>query len=662
MKIKQQFCAMIALIGILLAGACGIGYYTSYMMLDENIQSKMTAIVQTRANILNTWIETKAYIADGAGSALSSQPPAIMESEAAIPFLTAANADKKILDMTVGSKIGSAYSLVDGNLSANGYNPTERAWYKDVVSLKRGMFTEAYINKGGSSDGKVVISYAVPVKDASGNINGALCEDIALDDLQEIIQEIKYEGQGTALVADKNGQIIATSGDEELMSTLSNHQDLAPYYMKMLSISSGYFELERNGSTELFAYTTIDKPGWIVGMFVPKDYVFASLNNLKLAYGLIFIISILLLGIGGSAFAHRIVSIIHRLKDYASELSEGNLAIAELKITSKDEFGELTEAFNGMRAHLHDLIEQISDISDQVASSSEELTAAAKQSAEASTDVAKTVSSISDGMQRQNSSINEAKAKVDKVFIDMNSLEDSASELAQNSNNAADAAKIGQNLMDTAVQRMQHIENNVLSSAQTVRILGENSKEISAIVDTIVAIADQTNLLALNAAIEAARAGEAGKGFAVVAEEVRKLAAASQSAAEEIKGKISSIQKDTSQAVTAMENGTSEVKDGTEAITEVGMQFNEIMQSVTDMNNKIDAFRSTFKAMTEGASNIVIAVDDIDAVSRDTAAHAETISSAAEEQSASAEEIYTSSESLAKMAMCLQESAKKFNL
>ena len=54
---------------------------------------------------------------------------------------------------------------------------------------------------------------------------------------------------------------------------------------------------------------------------------------------------------------------------------------------------------------------------------------------------------------------------------------------------------------------------------------------LAAIVESVSAIADQTNLLALNAVIEAARAGEAGKGFAVVAEEVRKLAAESQSAA-----------------------------------------------------------------------------------------------------------------------------------
>ena len=77
---------------------------------------------------------------------------------------------------------------------------------------------------------------------------------------------------------------------------------------------------------------------------------------------------------------------------------------------------------------------------------------------------------------------------------------------------------------------MASIEQTVNSSAKVVAKLGERSKEIGQIVNTISGIAGQTNLLALNAAIEAARAGEQGRGFAVVAEEVRKLAEQSEMA------------------------------------------------------------------------------------------------------------------------------------
>ena len=661
MGIKQRFMVMIGLVVLLLAAVSGIGYYMAQSILSDSVKSQLTAIVKDQGSQLDTWIESKAAILDGVGNALSKQSAEVSTTKQTLPYLGAIAGDKEILDLTSGSDSGNSFSYVDGDIT-NDFDARTRDWYKDAKNTGSSLFTEAYVSSGGSSDGKIVISYAVPLKADSGKTIGALCEDIDLSVLENVVKKVNYEGQGTGIIIDKKGQIIASSGEEKVMSLIHDDKELTSHYDAMLAQPTGYFEISRGGGTEMFAYTTLERPGWIVGLFVPKDYVFASLTKLKIVYTVLCLLGLILITIGGAIFAKQITSVVVRLKNHAVELSQGNLAVADLEVTSNDEFGDLTNSFNTMKAHLHALIKQMSNVSEQVSAASEELTAGAHQSAEASTNVAETITKIAEGMQNQNNSIDEAKKEVDAVFTEMQAMTDNTKLIADTSNDTAIAAKTGEQLMNNAMQKMEHIESSVMSSADTVRILGENSKEIGAIVETIVAIADQTNLLALNAAIEAARAGEAGKGFAVVAEEVRKLAAESQTSAEKIKEKISSIQVDTNQAVIAMQEGTVEVQAGTEAINEVGRQFKDIMQKVSDIKTQIDAFHAASSRITNGAERIVGAVDSIDEVSRETASHTETISAAAEQQSASSTEIASSSDSLAKMASELQNATNKFKL
>ena len=661
MKIKQQFAAVTMVVGLFMAITCGVGYYMAQSMLSNSIEQQLTTIVKGKGNDLDNWFATKTAMLNGTAAVLSKQPAEVIDSTASVPLLNTASTDKNILDITNGLESGNAYSYLDGDLSGPDFDPRTRDWYKDVKSAQKGIFTSAYVNKGGVMDGKMVVSYAMPLIDTNGNFIGALCEDIDLDTLDKFVEEINYEGQGTSLITDKKRQILASSGTEEIMSQVMDDPELANIDEQM-DKPTGFFPIIRHGEDMLFAYTTLEETGMIVAFFVPADYVFAPLNKLKLVYGIIFVISMLITGIGGMVFANKISNTVVRLNDHALALADGDLSVADLAVQDSNEFGELTTSFNTMKEHLHKLIKGMSTVSQQVAASSQELTAGASQSAEAATNVAETITNIADGMQRQTSNINAAKQEVDSLFGDIQTMGNNTQDIAHTSNDTAEAAKLGEKLMNEAMDKMEHIENSVMSSANTVRVLGENSKEISMIVDTIVSIADQTNLLALNAAIEAAGAGDAGKGFAVVAEEVRKLAAESQSAAEQIQSKISSIQADTDHAVVAMENGTTEVQQGTQSIKEVGRQFADIMKQVNNIKEKIDSFQKASERITNGATKIVGAVDSIDEVSRETAAHTQTISAAAQEQSASSEEIASSSNALAQMAVELQDSTSKFKL
>jgi twitching motility protein PilJ len=129
-------------------------------------------------------------------------------------------------------------------------------------------------------------------------------------------------------------------------------------------------------------------------------------------------------------------------------------------------------------------------------------------------------------------------------------------------------------------------------------------KKLGKIVGLIDDIADQTNILALNAAIQAAMAGEAGRGFAVVADEIQRLAERSGNATKQIDALVKTIQGDTNEAVSSMEQSTSGVVSGAKIAERAGEALAEIEKVSVQLAGQIENISQTSRTQAAVASNI----------------------------------------------------------
>ncbi|HWR39880.1 MAG TPA: methyl-accepting chemotaxis protein [Patescibacteria group bacterium] len=343
-------------------------------------------------------------------------------------------------------------------------------------------------------------------------------------------------------------------------------------------------------------------------------------------------------------------------------LAAGDFRDNGQQMDRRDEVGQMVVALDTVRGNLQLLLQKIVESAEQVAASSEELTASAEQSSQATQQIATAITEVAEGAGKQLAASDDAARAVRNMSDSLEMVAENSNQVAAHSAQAADKAQVGGQAVAKAVSQIGQIEHTVNRSAEVVIKLGERSKEIGQIVDTISGIAGQTNLLALNAAIEAARAGEQGRGFAVVAEEVRKLAEQSQEAAKKIAQLIEEIQRDTDQAVTAMSNGTREVKIGAEVVNAAGLAFGEIAQLVLQVSGQVQESTAAFKELSGNSQKIVGSVQSIERLSKNTAGESQSVSAAAQEQLASIEEIASASEALAKLSQELQTEVAKFRI
>ena len=249
-----------------------------------------------------------------------------------------------------------------------------------------------------------------------------------------------------------------------------------------------------------------------------------------------------------------------------------------------------------MTDNMKNVIEQVTQNAQALASSSEELTAVSQQMGSNAEETAAQANVVSAAAEQVSKNLQTVATGTEQMSA-------SVKEIAQNANEAAKVASGGMRVAD---------ETN-----KTVAKLGESSAEIGQVIKVITSIAQQTNLLALNATIEAARAGEAGKGFAVVANEVKELAKETAKATEDISQKIEAIQTDTKGSVDAIAEITqiitqindiqntiaSAVEEQTATTAEIGRNVADAAKGSGEIAENISGVAKAAQSTTEGASN-----------------------------------------------------------
>ncbi len=356
--------------------------------------------------------------------------------------------------------------------------------------------------------------------------------------------------------------------------------------------------------------------------------------------------------------ASRLSECVGRLK----EIAGGDLAGEPMQIKVKDEIGELGVAINGMLENLRNIVYTVSKSAERVAVSSRTLSDSAEQSSQAADRIASTITDIAKGSESQLSAVNETTAVIEQISSGIQLVAVNADNVASTSEKTYHAAQNGEKAVNEVIKQMSHIESTVTNSAEVIRQLGTRSKEIGSIVDTISGIAGQTNLLALNAAIEAARAGEQGQGFSVVAEEVRKLAEQSEEAAKQIAVLIQAILTDTDRAVVAMNEGTKEVKIGSEVVNSANQSFKEIGNLIKEVSSQVREISSAIQQIAANSKQIVNSMQNINQTSKEATGQTQTVSAATEEQLASMEEMVSLGQNLSNMAEELQNLIRRFKI
>ncbi len=314
----------------------------------------------------------------------------------------------------------------------------------------------------------------------------------------------------------------------------------------------------------------------------------------------------LVLGLAIAAYLNRLIAVpLQDLARATERIAAGDLAASLPPTDRTDEVGALNQAFSRMLESLRALTRELQQTVNVLASSASQILTATSQMATSANETA--------------TSVSETTATVQEVKHTAQVSSEKAQHVAALAQDAVQASQAGRTAVEDTLSGMQRVRSQMEAIAERIVRLSEQSQAIGQIMAAVNDLAEQSNLLAINAAIEAAKAGEHGRGFAVVAQEVRSLANQSKQATAQVRGILGDIQKATSAAVMATEEGTKAAGAGLDQAAQAGQAIGLLAASIDQAAEAAGQIATAAEQQLLGTDQVAQAMEAIKGAALQTA-------------------------------------------
>jgi methyl-accepting chemotaxis protein len=325
--------------------------------------------------------------------------------------------------------------------------------------------------------------------------------------------------------------------------------------------------------------------------------------------------------------------VLRPVSDLTQHLASADLNTM-LTTDRHDEIGALAASFNQYVLRLRQTLLQVRDGSAATTGKSDEIRNISEKM------VAR--------MVQQSQCAESASQAVVQLSSDIAAISGHTLDASRQARAAADAARQGSALVNSAVIHIQELSRDTKESVSRIATLSGHAKQIGSIVGVIEEIAAGTNLLALNASIEAARAGEHGRGFAVVAGEVRRLSERTAQATRQVADLIGGIANETDRTAAVIDSACRRAVEGADLVASLNSTFDRIVEMVIQVDGQVEQ-------IAKSANHEVTAATAVNDTMR-------TVASSARESSLGAEQAVAASAQLLGNAKTLQSMVEQFHL